>query len=156
MMKISALLASIALFFVLSMALAVASTDHTSTDFTSTYHASSDYVSGIVTHVVDGDTFNVQGFGQVSLALVNSPEMGTIEGVHAREYTMERLLDAVVFLDKDDLSGNYADGGIPCMVYLSGQDGKPNLEKSFNRMIVDAGYAVIKNDMPSEFDPAQW
>jgi len=42
------------------------------------------------------------------------------------------------------------------MVYLSGQDGKPNLEKSFNRMIVDAGYAVIKNDTPSEFDPAQW
>lgn len=150
MMKISAPLASIALFFVLSMASTATSTA------ASPDHASSDYVSGIVTHVVDGDTFNVQGFGQVSLALVNSPEMGTIEGVHAREYTMERLLDAVVFLDKDDLSGNYADGGIPCMVYLSGQDGKPNLEKSFNMMIVDADYAVIKNDTPSEFDPAQW
>lgn len=146
MMKISAPLASIALFFALSIASTAASSDH----------ASSDYVSGIVTHVVDGDTFNVEGFGQVSLALVNSPEMGTIAGVHSREYTMEMLLDAVVFLDKDDLSGNYADGGIPCMVYLSGQDGKPNLGKSFNRMIVDAGYAAIKNDTLSEFDPASW
>ena len=115
-----------------------------------------DYPSGIVTHVVDGDSFNVEGFGQVSLAQVNSPEMGTIEGVHAREYSMEQLLNAVVFLDKDDLDGTYADGGIPCLVYLSGSDGKPNLNRNFNKMIVDAGYAAIKNNTPSEFDPALW
>ena len=115
-----------------------------------------DYPSGIVTHVVDGDSFNVEGFGQVSLAQVNSPEMGTIEGVHAREYSMEQLLNAVVFLDKDDLAGTYADGGIPCLVYLSGSDGKPNLNRNFNKMIVDAGYAAIKNNTPSEFDPVLW
>jgi endonuclease YncB( thermonuclease family) len=115
-----------------------------------------DYPSGIVTHVVDGDSFNVEGFGQVSLAQVNSPEMGTIAGVHAREYSMEQLLNAVVFLDKDDLDGTYADGGIPCLVYLSGSDGKPNLNRNFNKMIVDAGYAAIKKSTPSEFDPALW
>lgn len=115
-----------------------------------------DYPSGIVTHVVDGDSFNVEGFGQVSLAQVNSPEMGTIEGVHAREYSMEQLLNAVVFLDKDDMAGTYADGGVPCLVYLSGSGGKPNLNRNFNKMIVDAGYATIKNSTPSEFDPALW
>lgn len=117
---------------------------------------SSDYQSGIVTSVVDGDSFYVQGFGEVSLAQVNSPEMGTIEGVHAREYSLEQLLNAVVFLDRDDLSGTYADGGIPCLVYLSGSNGKPNLNRFFNKMIVDAGYAVIKKRIPSEFDPALW
>ena len=117
---------------------------------------SQDYPSGIVTHVVDGDSFNVEGFGQVSLAQVNSPEMGTIEGVHAREYSMERLLNAVVFLDKDDMAGTYADGGVPCLVYLSGSDGMPNLNRNFNKMIVNAGYATIKNSTPSEFDPALW
>jgi endonuclease YncB( thermonuclease family) len=118
--------------------------------------ASPDYPSGIVTHVVDGDTFEVQGFGLVTLTLAKSPEMGTIEGVHAREFAMERLLNVVIFLDKDDLAGINADGAIPCLVYLSGSDGKPNLNKSFNKMIVEAGFAVIKNDTQSEFNPALW
>lgn len=118
--------------------------------------ASSDYPSGIVTRVVDGDTFEVQGFGLVALSQVNSPEMGSIEGVHAREYTMERLLNVVVFLDKDDLASINADGSIPCLVYLSKSDGNPNLNNSFNKIIVEAGFAVMKNDTASEFDPALW
>ncbi|MGV8175730.1 MAG: hypothetical protein ACP5OU_08530 [Methanothrix sp.] len=115
-----------------------------------------DLPSGIVTSVVDGDSFHVQGFGLVSLAHVNSPEMGSIEAVHAREYSMEQLLNVIVFLDRDDLAGTYPDGGIPCMVYLSNSTGGPNLNKSYNNMIVDAGYGVITNSTPSEFDPALW
>ncbi len=112
--------------------------------------------SGIVTSVVDGDSFQVQGFGLVSLAHVNSPEMGSIEAVHAREYSMERLLNVVVFLDRDDPAGTYPDGGIACMVFLSNSTGGPNLNKSYNKMIVDAGYGVITNSTPSEFDPGLW
>ncbi|MDD1750526.1 MAG: hypothetical protein LUO89_11705 [Methanothrix sp.] len=112
----------------------------------STGTASPNYPSGIVTRVVDGDTFEVQGFGLVALSLVKSPEMGTIDGVHAKEYTMERLLNVVVFLDKDDLASINADGAIPCLVYLSGSDGRPNLNRSFNRIIVEAGFAVIENN----------
>ncbi len=74
------------------------------------------------------DTFDVQGFGLVSLSQVDYPEMGTIEAVHAREFAMEWLLNVVVFLDKDDLVGTNADGSIPCLVSLS----------------------------KSEFDPANW
>jgi micrococcal nuclease len=112
--------------------------------------------SGIVTRVIDGDTIDVQGLGLVSLADVKSPEMGTIEGVHAREYALENLLDVQVFLDKDDTAATNADGSIPCLVYLPGPDGKPNLNKNFNKMIVMAGHAVIKKNSGSEFDPAQW
>ena len=112
--------------------------------------------SGIVSRVIDGDTFDVQGFGLVSLADVKCPEMGTIEGVHAREYALENLLDVQVFLDKDDMAATNADGSIPCLVYLTGWDGKPNLNKNFNKMTVTAGYAVIENNTRSEFDPALW
>ena len=98
----------------------------------------------------------MQGFGLVSLADVKSPEMGTIEGVHAREYALENLLDVQVFLDKDDMAATNADGSIPCLVYLPGSDGKPNLNKIFNKMTVMAGHAVIRNNTRSEFDPAQW
>jgi endonuclease YncB( thermonuclease family) len=118
--------------------------------------ASASYPSGIVTRVVDGDTFEVQGFGLVSLSQVDCPEMGTIEAVHAREFALERLLNVVVFLDKDDLASTNADGSIPCLVYLSGPDGKPNLKKSYNKMVVDAGFGVIKRDPKAELDPANW
>lgn len=113
-----------------------------------------DYPSGIVASVVDGDSFNVQDYGLVSLAGVDCPEMGGIEGVHAREYSLERLLNVVVYLDTDDQAGVYPDGGIPCLVYLSRPDGGPDLNKSYNRMIVDAGYAVVRSRPPSEFSPA--
>jgi hypothetical protein len=118
--------------------------------------SSQDLSSGIVTSIVDGDSFHVDGFGLVSLAHVNSPEMGCIEAVHAREYSMERLLNVVVFLDQDALAGTYPDGGIPCMVFLSNQTGGTNLNKSYNKMVIDAGYGVITNSTPSEFDPALW
>jgi len=114
--------------------------------FISTGTASPNYPSGIVTRVVDGDTFEVQGFGLVALSQVKSPEMGTIDGIYAKEYTRERLLNVVVFLDKDDLASINADGAIPCLVYLSGSDGRPNLNRSFNRIIVEAGFAVIENN----------
>ena len=112
----------------------------------STGTASPNYPSGIVTRVVDGDTIEVQGFGLVALSQVKSPEMGTIDGIYAKEYTRERLLNVVVFLDKDDLASINADGAIPCLVYLSGSDGRPNLNRSFNRIIVEAGFAVIENN----------
>jgi len=112
--------------------------------------------SGIVTRVIDGDTIDVQGFGLVSLADVKCPEMGTIEGVHAREYALENLLDVQVFLDKDDMAATNADGSTPCLVYLPGSDGKPNLNKNFNKMAVMTGHAVIRNNTRSEFNPAQW
>jgi hypothetical protein len=32
-----------------------------------------------------------------------------------------------VLLDKDDTAATNADGSIPCLAYLPGSDGKPNL-----------------------------
>ncbi|RQW80678.1 MAG: hypothetical protein EHM14_04000 [Methanothrix sp.] len=104
--------------------------------------ASPNEASGIVTRVVDGDTFEVQGFGLVSLAGVTSPEMGTYAGSYARDFTDTHLLNTQVFLDIDESAAKRDDGSIPCLVYLSGSSGLPNLKKCFNEMIVDAGYAV--------------
>lgn len=118
--------------------------------------ASPDEASGIVSRVVDGDTLEVAGFGLVSLADVLSPDMGTFAGSYARDFTDIHLLNAQVFLDKDETGAGRDDGSIPCLVYLSGSSGKPNLNKSFNRMIVEAGYAVINKDPKSEFDPDKW
>jgi micrococcal nuclease len=112
--------------------------------------------SGIVTRVIDGNTFEVQGFGPVSLADIRSPEMSCMDGVHAREYALENLLGVEVFLDIDGRWGHSAKGAVPCVIYLANPNGTPNFNKNFNKMMVQGGFATIKNDTGNEFDPTKW
>lgn len=112
--------------------------------------------SGVVLKVVDGNTFEVQGFGLVRLADIDIPKIGTIEGVHAREYALENLLGVQVFVDIDDKMGRKPNAETACVAYLANRNGTPNLNKNFNKMIVQSGYAVIRNDTRNEFDPCQW
>jgi micrococcal nuclease len=114
-----------------------------------------DEASGVVLQVLDGETFEVQGFGLVKLADIDGPEIGTMDWVHAREYAMENLLGAQVFLDVDQRSGRNH-GGAVCVAYLANANGTPNLNKNFNMMMVKAGLATIKDDSGNEFDPSQW
>jgi micrococcal nuclease len=118
--------------------------------------ASPHEASGVVLKVVDGETFEVQGIGRVRLADIDSPAMGTIEGVHAREYAMENLLGAQVFLDLDDFWGKKSNAEVACVAYLAYRNGTPNLNRNFNKMIVQSGYAVLKDDMRNEFNPSCW
>src|SRR5690606_16646827 len=70
--------------------------------------------SGIVTNVVDGDTFDLRidktdpriiyEIERVRLADVDSPEMRTPEGPLAKAYSTEILLGQRVWLDIDDRS----------------------------------------------------
>ncbi len=114
-----------------------------------------DEASGVVLKVVDGETFEVQGFGLVRLADIDCPKMGTIEGVHAREYALENLLGVQVFLDIDNTS-KISNGATACVTYLANSNGTPNLNKNFNKMIVNAGYATVRKNTRSEFNPAKW
>jgi micrococcal nuclease len=118
--------------------------------------ASPNEASGVVLRVVDGDTFDVQGFGLVKLADINAPEMGTIEGVHAREYALENLLGVQVFLDIDDKSGKAINGETECIAYLANSNGTPNIDKNFNKMMLQAGFARLRDDTENEFDPCNW
>lgn len=111
---------------------------------------------GRVSSVAAGDTFTVDGFGQVHLADVQAPTTGTADAVHSKEYALENVLNVQVFLDVDNVTGYRPGGTTECLVYLSTPDGQPNLDRLFNRMIVDAGYARISNDTRNEFDPADW
>jgi micrococcal nuclease len=118
--------------------------------------ASPDEASGVVLRVIDGATFEIQGFGLVRLADIDTPKMGTIEGVHAREYALENLLGVQVFIDIDDKMGRRPNAETTCVAYLANRNGTPDLNKNFNKMIVQSGYAVIRNDTRNEFDPSKW
>lgn len=111
--------------------------------------------SGRVSSISSGDTFMVDGFGMVHLADVRAPDVYTADGVHSKEFTMERLLNVQVFLDIDNVTGYQPGGTTECLVYLSNPDGTPDLRRLFNRIIVEAGFANLHDD-DNEFDPASW
>ncbi len=130
--------------------------------------AAQDEACGVVTKVVDGDTFDVaiektdprivSSVERVRLADVNSPEIGTAQGPSARDFTFAVLMNKRVYLDIDDLSGNGRDtyGRLVCVVYLTGFYGQPLASPNFNRMLVDSGHASLDNFTNNEFDPKDW
>ncbi|MGD9566661.1 MAG: thermonuclease family protein [Methanothrix sp.] len=130
--------------------------------------ASPDEASGIVTNVVDGDTFDLRidktdpriiyEIERVRLADVDSPEMSTPEGEPAKVFATEALLGQRVWLDIDDKlrDGRGPYGRLIAVVYLEDPDGSINTTHPFNRLLVDAGHALVKDFTNNEFDPVTW
>jgi endonuclease YncB( thermonuclease family) len=135
---------------------------------TSTALAAQDEAHGIVTNVVDGDTFDVTiekadpritySVERIRLSDVDSPEMNTAQGPAARDFTFAVLMNKRVYLDIDDKSGNGRDtyGRLICVAYLTGFYGQPLAMPCFNRLLVDSGHATLDNYTNNEFDPQDW
>ncbi len=147
------------LFIFLSCSLAI---------FPAVAKATLDEAYGIVTNVVDGDTFDVTiektcpkviyNVERIRLADVDSPEMDSEMGLQARDFTYAVLKNKRVYLDIDDLSANGRDnyGRLICVVYLAGFYGQPIAAPNFNRLLLDSGNAMSKNFTNNEFDPLDW
>lgn len=135
---------------------------------TSAALASQDEVYGTVTNVVDGNTFDVTiekadtrisySVERIRLADVKSPEIETLQGPAARDFTFAVLINKRVYLDIDDLSGSGRDanGRLICVAYLTGIYGQPLVSPNFNRLLVDSGHAKLENSTNNEFDPRDW
>lgn len=137
---------------------------------TSVALASQDEAYGTVTNVVDGNTFDVTiekadprisySVERIRLADVRSPEIETLQGPAARDFTFAILINKRVYLDIDDLSGSGsgrdANGRLICVAYLTGFYGQPLVSPNFNRLLVDAGHAKLENSTNNEFDPRDW
>ena len=133
-----------------------------------TAFASSIEASGTVTNVVDGDTFDIRiedtdpriiyEIERVRLADVDSPEMSTPEGPLAKEFAAAILLNKLVWLDIDDRSedGRGPYDRLVCIVYLADSNGLPIPSPPFNRILVDSGYAEVKDYTTNEFDSNEW
>lgn len=125
-----------------------------------------DEAYGIVTNIVDGNTFDIaiekadpriiSGIERIYLADVNSPDMSVSEGLLARDFTSAVTLNKRVYLDIDDLSVRDPYGRLVCVVYLTGIYGQPIMTPCINRMLVDSGYAQVDNSTNNEFDPSKW
>lgn len=126
-----------------------------------------DEAMGRVSKVVDGDTFDVtlqehdnrisEDLIRIRLADIDTPEVrgpkACEAGKKASAYTRSWLLGTNVFLDLDDKTGKDQYDRWVAVAYLN-EDGKPG--RNFNKMLVDAGQAVIKDFKNNEFDPESW
>ena len=114
--------------------------------------AAPDEASGIVTNVVDGDTFALRidkndpriiyEIERLRLADVDSPEMSGPEGEPAKVFATEALAGQKVWLDTDDTSrdvGHVRED--PRRVYLEDANGTIN-PPPLQPASVDAGFAV--------------
>ena len=122
-----------------------------------------DEAMGRVSKVVDGDTFDVtldnhdsrisEDLIRIRLADIDTPEVrgpkACEAGKKASAYTKTWLLNTFVSLDLDNKTGKDSYGRWVAVCYL--QDGR-----NFNKMLVDAGHAVIKDFKNNEFDPYSW
>ncbi|KUK44659.1 MAG: thermonuclease family protein [Methanothrix sp.] len=111
-------------------------------------------VSGVVTKVVDGDTFDVDGFGRVRLADVDCPEMDTPGGKAAKFFAETMLLDETVHLDVDDHRGKDRYGRWVAVAYIEDPDTSSLV--NFNSMLAASGHAEVKDFKDNEFDPEEW
>jgi len=130
--------------------------------------AAQDEAYGIVTNVVDGDTFDVTiekagakvayRVERIRLADIDSPEMESEKGPAAKDFTFALLMNKRVYLDIDDLSANGRDsyGRLISVAYLTGFYGQPIASPNFNRLLVDSGHARLENFTNNEFDPKDW
>jgi micrococcal nuclease len=117
---------------------------------------------GRVSKVVDGDTFDVQlqdhdsriseDLIRIRLADIDTPETrgpkACEAGKKASAYTKTWLLGRIVSLDLDDKTGKDDFGRWVAVCYLD--------SKNFNKQLVDAGHAVIKDFKNNEFNPLSW
>jgi micrococcal nuclease len=111
-------------------------------------------VSGVVTKVVDGDTFDVEGFGRVRLADVDSPEMDTPGGKAAKFFAETMLLGETVHLNVDDHRGKDRYGRWVAVAYI--EDPDTGSLVNFNSMLAVSGHAEVKDFEDNEFDPERW
>ena len=110
----------------------------------------------MVTRITDGVTFEVSSLGCVRLADVMSVNPNSQAGLEAREFTRDNLMGTQVFLDIDNKTGPDKGGCWMCVVYRANANGTANLEKNFNKMYVDAGHGMARDDPQTEFDPGNW
>ena len=130
--------------------------------------ASLDEVYGVVTNVIDGDTFDLRiekadsrianSIERITLADVRSPDMKTVKGPAARDFTYAVLMNKRVYLDIDNYSNHGRDdeNRLIAVAYLAGAYGQPMPYPNFNILLVDAGHAILVNQTDNEFDPKDW
>ena len=108
--------------------------------------------TGVVSSVIDGDTFWVDSNYKVRLADVNTPEIGEVGADEATQYVSDLILGKNVYLDVDDVYETDWYGRYVCVAYVELVNGQ---YLNLNEGLLRKELAEIM-DYTNEFDPYSW
>jgi micrococcal nuclease len=113
--------------------------------------------TGIVTRVIDGDTFDIDSGERIRLADVDIPEITYRErgGYEATDYMIDLVEGKTVYLDIDDVYRTDYNGTgkrLVCVVYV---DYNSTHYLNVNKALLVDNYAVVDN-FYNEFNPYDW
>lgn len=125
-----------------------------------------DEAAGRVVSVISGDSLGIEmliadprtnDIDSIKLADIDAPSTVTAEGKAAKDYAVSLLKNKTVYLDIDDNISQARNqwSQLICLVYLMDERGQP-LWPPVNRIIVDAGHAVLDDDAGNEFNASDW
>jgi hypothetical protein len=116
-------------------------------------------MNGTVTHIVDGDTFDIAAFNgtkyRIRMADVNASELGQVGYAEAKTALESIIAGKTVYLDVDDLYIWDNRGTGDRVVAIPYVDHNSTHYLNVNEDMFLGGY-VEKKDYRNEFDPYNW
>lgn len=107
---------------------------------------------GIVTYIVDGDTYDMNSVGRVRLADIDCPDQGEAGCQAARDYLGSLINGNLVYIDIDDIYGTDVYNRTVAVAYV--RYNSTHL-LNVNKDLLVQGFATIWN-FDNEFDPYNW
>jgi micrococcal nuclease len=104
-----------------------------------------------VTHVLDGDTLDVEGGLRIRLVLVDAPELTEVGGPEARDFLTDLCLGSRALIDEDDFQiGEDPYGRVLAVVRCRGTNA--------NAAMISSGHAetYLRFCAESEFEDQSW
>lgn len=119
------------------------------TPFIENSKTSSNYeTSGYCSHVIDGDTIDINGVGRIRFVGINAPERGEHGYQESKNFVKGMCLGKTVFLDIDNEKHYDKYGRVLAVVYVD--------NVNLNAELLRKGYAEVLYIPPSEFNPYSW
>jgi len=110
-------------------------------------------MEGVVSQVIDGDTFYLVSGDRVRLADINTPEIGESGYDSAKNYTYDLVYGQTVYLDVDDVSRTDSHSRLVCVAYV---DYNATHYLNLNKALLVSGLAEVWDHANNEFDPEDW
>jgi len=110
-------------------------------------------MTAVVSHVLDGDTFDVVSGDRIRLADVDAPEHYEEGYSGARDFLISLVQNKTVYLDIDDIHRKDQYDRLVCVVYV---DYNSSHVMNVNKALLEEEVAVVKNYTDNEFDPYTW
>lgn len=110
-------------------------------------------LTSIATHIIDGDTFDINTGDRIRLADIDAPERGYAGYDEATNFLNLLIYQKKVYLDIDDVYMYDTYGRrLVCMVYI---DYNSTHLLNVNMALLVGGFTDISN-YPNEFNPINW